>query len=91
VRELKRGARAILTGERSRSLDRVGLFPPASIYDPSEAGRAVVIAGLRNAVRAGQNGIAAGHWSACPVRLAGLRQALLAERCRRRFDRRTTG
>jgi hypothetical protein len=91
VRELKRGARTILGEDRSLSLQRFGLLPPASIHDRSEAGCAIVIEGLRHAVRAGQSGIAAGRWSACPVRLAGLRQTLLAERCRRRFGRRITG
>ena len=87
VRQLKRGARAILGEERSRSLHRFGLFPQSLIDNPSSANCTIVIVGLRHAIRAGQSGIAAGRWSACPVRLAGLRQSLLAERFRRRFDR----
>jgi hypothetical protein len=76
VRELKRGARTIIGEDRSRSLHRFGLFPQSLVDNPSNESRAIVIASLRNAVAAGQHGIAAGRWSACPVRPA--RSGLLA-------------
>lgn len=63
---------------------RAGMLGRLGIADGPD-----VVADLRRAWRSERNRCAAGHWSASPNRLAGLWQAMVAERALRLATRRS--